>query len=393
VIAVYFINQLPLLLAEPIGAILPTTPMATLGWDALIKVLDPLVIFVVLMILTYLFKRRNQAKLDDLALRLGFEFKPDSNSVRSLHDSSSVVGLHRKRAIRFFMHQNPGEKNRIWMAVTAAVDTNKVPVGAFLYVAPNIWSLRAAWKLAPFSANKTMGIIPSGWDIDWKEMKGLSTDDEIFDRAFLVKTNNPEWTRALLDAEARQTLLTKRQEPKVLIGLQNNRGMVSLRINANEVRYSVPGSFGEAKQVDHLITHMDFICKLADQAESLAPRGLTSASGSVQLRKSYSSPVQSEDFDSTHARRPMAKKLLGKPAAIALSIALGLISTVLIEVVPEFEKSYTNSHAQLSASAQFLFGASHFLRFWWWALCLGGFALVRFYKRMAAISNESANPR
>jgi hypothetical protein len=374
-------NNLHALLAGPVRAVLPAAPVASVAWDVFVKLLDSWGWVLGFLLLMYLCKWRTRANLHDLAHRLGYNYKPVDGSADLTGDASEVTGTHRGRVVRFYAHQNPGGKNHAWIAVAASISANKIPAGAFLYVVPNTWSFRTDWRLAPLGTVRKEAIIPRGWDVNWKEMQNLAIGDETFDRAFLIKTNQPDWAKTLLTYDVCQRLLAKRQERWALIGLQNDPSVVSLCIQVGEVRYSVPGDFGSARQVNHLIAQMDFVCDLAAQAEAPSQHGLVSTPLPRQSMKSSFPSVRTAKMGTEAKSLESSARPKRSLQRLIASIVIALVFTLLVEVVPAIEKSYESSHTKPSAPTQAIIDVSHFWVSWWWALLLAGFGVRKLFKR------------
>jgi hypothetical protein len=156
--------------------------------------------------------------------------------------------------VSFFAHQNPGEKNRPWIAVAANCT---LPEGLALCICPNVFSMRMAEQTARMSNSWDGRRMVTGWSTRPKVWLKTSTDDPAFDQAFFIKASVPELAVKLLPPKIRGVLLAARQEDL----------FPRLSMANGEVRYSVVGKFSDPRLLDHLTAQMDFVCDLAEQIE------------------------------------------------------------------------------------------------------------------------------
>jgi len=88
-------------------------------------------------------------------------------------------------------------------------------------------------------------------------------------------------------------------------------------------------------------------------------------------------------FESSLKLQKKVKSAMTYPIAV-ISMAVGLVSILLIKVIPVFEEMFASFGAKLPAPTQFLIDVSHFLGKWWWAILLGGYLFSQIYKRFTS---------
>jgi hypothetical protein len=192
-------------------------------------------LFVVLLLTVRHLQRLTRERLAALATRLGLELR--RQPVRfGFEPIPAVEGRHRDRLVRFFTYTTgSGKSRRTWSAVSAAL------------TAPRTFTLELCPEnfLTRFVLVTTLG------------MQDIQLGDPEFDRAFIVKSNDPSYAAAALMPEIRAQLLAR------------DRRAVSwqLTIKGGEVRYAENGSFDSQKQVDRFAEMLEIVGELAEVAE------------------------------------------------------------------------------------------------------------------------------
>jgi len=313
------------------------------------------VLSLIAVALTMVIKRGAQANLHDLADRLGFKIKEEFGAL-SFGTSQMLEGWHDGRLVRIFNHQVLGEKNRPWLAVAAAC---RMPEGASLHVAPNRWTIRAAFVTRRLSATWEGGKRVTGWDAP--KLQSANTGDPAFDDAFIVRTSDPNWAKKILAPKVRQALLAARE---------TTRALTRLSMEGDEVRYSVSDKFNRPDRVEHLVGQMDFVCGLAAQVEASMPQLLNSPAPGLTMRQHSQASVS--EPRKRHYLFPI------------ITTVVGVVSLLLFEVVPLFEKKFASSQTQPPRLMQFLFSASHVWHYWWWAPFFVWFGYMKLTQRPTA---------
>jgi len=90
-----------------------------------------------------------------------------------------------------------------------------------------------------------------------------------------------------------------------------------------------------------------------------------------------------EYFESSLKLQKKVKSAMTYPISV-ITMACGLVSILLIKVIPVFEEMFSSFNAKLPAPTQFLIDVSHFLGSWWWALLLGGYLFMQGFKRVTS---------
>jgi hypothetical protein len=88
-------------------------------------------------------------------------------------------------------------------------------------------------------------------------MQDITIGDPVFDRSFLIRSNNAAYAAAALLPEIRARLLSKRE--------QGSLGQ--LTVKAGVVRDAEIGAFDDAARVDRMAGMLEVICDLAEVAE------------------------------------------------------------------------------------------------------------------------------
>jgi type IV pilus assembly protein PilC len=91
----------------------------------------------------------------------------------------------------------------------------------------------------------------------------------------------------------------------------------------------------------------------------------------------------SEYFESSLKLAKKVKSAMTYPLSV-ITMACGLVSILLIKVIPVFEDMFASFNAKLPAPTLFLIGVSHFLGSWWWALLLGGYLFKQGFTRVTS---------
>jgi type IV pilus assembly protein PilC len=90
-----------------------------------------------------------------------------------------------------------------------------------------------------------------------------------------------------------------------------------------------------------------------------------------------------EYFESSLKLQKKVKSAMTYPVSV-ITMACGLVSILLIKVIPVFEDMFASFNAKLPAPTQFLIDVSHFLGSWWWAILLGGYGGMKLFKRVTS---------
>jgi len=339
------------------GSPLALAQVAPPAWTVIFGLTLPVVILLLALGIVFFIRQRTQANLQALAARLGFQIKEEFGEL-SFGTSHMLQGHYGGRAMRFFNYQVLGEKNRPWLAVAA---TSRIPDGASLQVAPNRWYIRAAFLTRRLSATWEGNKRVNG--ADTPRLQSAKTRDPAFDDAFVVRTTDPNWAKKMLPPKVRHALLATRETAGA---------PTRLSMEGDEVRYSICGKFNQPHRVDHLVSQMDFVCGLATQVEASIPQTVNSPSSDQAMQQQ--SPSVAE---------PRKRSYLF-PIIFAV---VSVLSFLLSEVVPLFEKKFASSQVKPSAPMQILFDASHHWIYWWWLLFLIGFGLMKLSKRATAKPN------
>ncbi len=88
-------------------------------------------------------------------------------------------------------------------------------------------------------------------------------------------------------------------------------------------------------------------------------------------------------FESSLKLQKKVKSAMTYPVSV-ITMAVGLVSILLIKVIPVFEDMFGSFGAKLPAPTQFLIDLSHFLASWWWAILLGGYLFMQGFKRVTS---------
>ena len=178
-------------------------------------------------------QRKTRETMAGVAGRLGLELRRRPATL-GFEPSPTVEGRHRDRQVRFFNFTTGSGKSRTtWSAVSAAIGS----AGGF------------ALELAPETFLSRIGIALG--------MQDIKVGDPEFDRAFVVRSNDPAYASAALLPEIRARLLSERK--------QGARG--HLTVKAGEARYAEVGAFADAARIDRLAGMLEVICDLAEVAE------------------------------------------------------------------------------------------------------------------------------
>lgn len=178
-------------------------------------------------------QRRAREQLAGLARRLGLELRRPPTRF-GFEPLPTVEGRYRNRAVRFYTYTTGSGKNSTtWGAVSAAAGG----AGGFtLELFPENFLVRMATALG---------------------LQDIQVGDPAFDRAFIVKSNDPAYAAAALLPEIRARLLAERQ--------RGAHGRLSIK--GGEVQYAEVGGFGNEARVNRLADLLEAICDLAEVAE------------------------------------------------------------------------------------------------------------------------------
>jgi hypothetical protein len=178
-------------------------------------------------------QRKARAQLAGLAARFGLELRRQPAKL-GFESPPSVEGRHRNRAVRFFNYSTGAGKSRTnWSAVAAAVGGTG---GFTLELFPENFLVRLATALG---------------------LQDIRVGDPAFDRAFVVKSNDPAYAVAALLPEIRARLIAER----------GNGALGHLTVKEGEVRYAEVGAFDQEARVARLADMLGIACDLAEVAE------------------------------------------------------------------------------------------------------------------------------
>ena len=90
-----------------------------------------------------------------------------------------------------------------------------------------------------------------------------------------------------------------------------------------------------------------------------------------------------EYFESSLKLQKKVKSAMTYPVSV-ITMACGLVSILLIKVIPVFEEMFSSFNAKLPAPTQFLIDVSHFLGSWWWAILLGGYGSMKLFTKVTS---------
>jgi len=90
-----------------------------------------------------------------------------------------------------------------------------------------------------------------------------------------------------------------------------------------------------------------------------------------------------EYFESSLKLQKKVKSAMTYPVSV-ITMACGLVSILLIKVIPVFEEMFSSFNAKLPAPTQFLIDVSHFLGSWWWAILLGGYGFMKLFAKVTS---------
>src|SRR4051812_6066288 len=79
-------------------------------------------------------------------------------------------------------------------------------------------------------------------------------------------------------------------------------------------------------------------------------------------------------FESTVKLTKKVKSAMTYPIAV-IGLAVALVNVLLIFVIPVFAAMFADFGAKLPAPTQFLIDLSNFLKAWWWAILIAGYAV------------------
>ncbi|HVY71052.1 MAG TPA: type II secretion system F family protein, partial [Verrucomicrobiae bacterium] len=88
-------------------------------------------------------------------------------------------------------------------------------------------------------------------------------------------------------------------------------------------------------------------------------------------------------FESSLKLQKKVKSAMTYPVSV-ITMAVGLVSILLIKVIPVFEDMFGSFGAKLPAPTQFLIDLSHFLGHWWWAILISGYLFLQAFKKVTA---------
>jgi len=88
-------------------------------------------------------------------------------------------------------------------------------------------------------------------------------------------------------------------------------------------------------------------------------------------------------FESSLKLQKKVKSAMTYPVSV-ITMACGLVSILLIKVIPVFEDMFNSFNAKLPAPTLFLIAISHFLGHWWWAILGGMYGFYKLYAKVTA---------
>jgi hypothetical protein len=179
-------------------------------------------------------QKKVRANLQALAARLGLQVTGDTK--RGLA-SGGVAGTYQGRAVRFWTYSTgSGKSRRTWCAVGVKPRAHG--------------DLQFELQRQGFGS-KIM---------EWFGAKEIQVGDPAFDREWFIRTNQPEFFAAALVPEIRAKLTA----------LRLASGERPVRLEAGEVQFSIPGTFGNDRVIVRLESCLPLLFDLADIAEVFA---------------------------------------------------------------------------------------------------------------------------
>ena len=91
-------------------------------------------------------------------------------------------------------------------------------------------------------------------------------------------------------------------------------------------------------------------------------------------------------FESTVKLTKKVKSAMTYPIAV-IGLAIALVNVLLIFVIPVFAAMFSDFGAELPAPTQFLIDLSNFLKSYWWAIGIGGYAAYWFLNKFVKTPN------
>ncbi len=88
-------------------------------------------------------------------------------------------------------------------------------------------------------------------------------------------------------------------------------------------------------------------------------------------------------FESSLKLQKKVKSAMTYPVSV-ITMACGLVSILLIKVIPVFDAMFKDFGAKLPAPTQFLIDLSHFMTSYWWAILGGGYIIYQVYIRFTS---------
>lgn len=192
--------------------------------------------FVALVIVGGMFGARHQARqaranLAQLGERLGLGVLEGKRLPIIGSMPAGLGGSCRGRAMRVFTYSTGTSKNRTqWCALAAKIAD---PRGFTLSISAENFLTRAG---------RMIGV------------DDVAIGDEVFDRRFYVKSNDPDYVRAALLPEVRA---------KLLEAWKPDMGG-SIAVQGDEVRYTTQGSFAQTGTCNRLAGVTEIVCDLAE---------------------------------------------------------------------------------------------------------------------------------
>jgi hypothetical protein len=179
-------------------------------------------------------QKKVRANLAALATRLGLQLTGDP---RGLTSASAVSGLRQGKEVRFWTYATgSGKSRRTWCAVGVRPRAHG--------------GLQFELRRQGFGT-KVM---------EWFGAKEIKVGDPDFDRAWFIRTNQPEFLAAALVPEIRAKLTA----------LDHFSSEKPFRLEGGLVQFSTPGTFGSDKVVARLEAGLPMLYDLADLAEVYA---------------------------------------------------------------------------------------------------------------------------
>jgi hypothetical protein len=179
-------------------------------------------------------RQRTAENLQKLGGKVGLELKPSVGPRKS----PGLAGTLRGKPVEIFSYStSTGKSSTPWVAITIQLT---VPNGL------------------------TFKLQKQGFGTKVMEFFGVhevTVGDPVFDRAWFVRTNRPDFLRAALIPELREKLMV----------VQRSSSLGTFELKGGLVKYAETGTFANAPRMEQLVPLVDLLGDLADVAEVAGP--------------------------------------------------------------------------------------------------------------------------